>query len=652
MYPLCLATSSQLTVGSSTAGKTAPRQDLNQVPLVSQSWSLTNPLCLPVCDWRDLNKITVKNKACLPNVDDLFDAVQGASYFTNLDFRSGYNQIRIQAEDVPKTAINTPFGHYQFRVMGFGLTNAPATFQSMMNTILQPYLREFVVVFLDDILIFSKTWSEHMQHVRSVLSVLRDNQLFRKRSKCEFGAESVLFLGHCIDGLHIAPDPDKIAAVKVWPAPTSVTEVRQFLEFTNYFRRFIDQYSSLSKNVEEITGKHARFEWNSSRQHAFESLKHALLNAPLLRLADVNRPFRVVTDASHFALGCVLLQELEEDAWHPVAYASRKLSAAEQNYTATERETLAIVFALKTWRIHLYQHFVVITDNMAVVYLKTKPSITKREARWVEFLADYDYTVRHRPGRENPADPLSRRPDLHERNLVENAVPRLNAIEYALAMNDDVSNTISDAYQRDKELTPIIERLKHSLRDNLHDRYYWDESTDRLYLKASPNNRLCIPQCGVRLKLIQEHHECATAGHPGRDRTYFRLARFSTGPEWVSISRDLSKPVISASERREVSHEQGFSSHFQYLIVLGRISQWILLLDCPLLLVASTQFTRLWTDLRNAYILFQQTRRLMLRAALNCTFKTCFVCTGWARPLFPIAIHDSLQLFSKKYSLS
>ena len=493
-----------------------------------------------VCDWRELNKITVKNKACLPNVDDLFDTVQGARYFTKLDLRSGYNQIRIQAEDVPKTAINTPFGHYQFRVMGFGLTNAPATFQSMMNTILQPYLREFVVVFLDDILIFSKTWSEHMQHVRSVLSVLRDNQLFCKRSKCEFGVESVRFLGHCIDGLHIAPDPDKIAAVKVWPAPTSVTEVRQFLGFTNYFRRFIDQYSSLSKNLEEITGKHARFEWNSSRQHAFESLKHALLNAPLLRLADVNRPFRVVTDASDFALGCVLLQELEEDAWHPVAYASRKLSAAEQNYTATERETLAVVFALKTWRIYLFQHFEVITDNMAVVYLKTKPSITKREARWVEFLADYNYTVRHRPGRENPADPLSRRPDLHESNLVENAVPRLNAIEYALAMNDDVSNTISDAYQRDKELTPIIERLKHSLRDNLHDRYYWDESTDRLYLKASPNNRLCIPQCGVRLKLIQEHHECATAGHPGRDRTYFRLARFFY---WPRMGLDIKRFV-------------------------------------------------------------------------------------------------------------
>ena len=153
-------------------------------------------------------------------------------------------------------------------------------------------------------------------------------------------------------------------------------------------------------------------------------------------------------------------------------------------------------------------------------------------------------------------------------------------------MNDDVSNTISDAYQRDKELTPIIERLKHSLRDNLHGRYYWDESTDRLYLKASPNNRLCIPQCGVRLKLIQEHHECARADHPGRDRTYFRLAHFFLlAPEWVSISRDLSKPVISASERREVSHEQGFSSHFQYLIVLGRISPWILLLDCPLRLL-------------------------------------------------------------------
>jgi len=159
-----------------------------------------------VCDWRQLNRITIKNKACLPNIDDLFDTVQGCSYFSKLDLRSGYNQIRIMERDVEKTAINTPLGHFQFRVMGFGLTNAPATFQSLMNSILQPYLRKFVVVFLDDILIFSRSWEEHLQHIRTILDVMRSNQLYCKASKCEFGSRDVLFLGHRIDGQSLSPD--------------------------------------------------------------------------------------------------------------------------------------------------------------------------------------------------------------------------------------------------------------------------------------------------------------------------------------------------------------------------------------------------------------------------------------------------------------
>ena len=160
-----------------------------------------------VCDWRELNRITIKNKACLPNVDDLFDTIQGSAYFSKLNLRSGYNQIRIQDSDVSKTAINTPFGHFQFRVMGFGLTNAPATFQSLMNSILQPHLREFAVVFSDDILVFSKTWEDHQHHLQTVLETLRNSELYCKQSKCEFGVREVLFLGHKINGTSISPDP-------------------------------------------------------------------------------------------------------------------------------------------------------------------------------------------------------------------------------------------------------------------------------------------------------------------------------------------------------------------------------------------------------------------------------------------------------------
>ena len=525
-----------------------------------------------VCDWRQLNRITIKNKACLPNIDDLFDTVQGSRFFTKLDLRSGYNQIRIQEHDVPKTAINTPFGHFQYRVMGFGLTNAPATFQSLMNTILQPYLRQFVVVFLDDILIFSKSWQEHLEHVQRVLQTLRENQLFCNSTKCEFGLEDVLFLGHRINGQSISPDPAKIEAVKSWPTLSSVTEVRQFLGFTNYFRRFISHYSSISAPLEEITGKHAKFEWTDARQKAFESLRSALINSPVLRLADVKRSFRVETDASDFAVAGVLLQEADDQLWHPVAYTSRKLSAAERNYTAGERETLAVVFALKCWRIYLFDHFQLFTDNMAVVHLRTKPTLTQREARWVEFLADFNFTVHHQPGSQNVADALSRRPDhcgkadnISDKIVTDTASsPQVNAIEYALETHPELARSISAGYRSDKELAPIIERLKKTAQDNLHERYYWDEQSGHLYLRAMPNNRLCIPKGKERLLLLQECHDCITAGHPGRDRTYFRLARLFY---WPRMGIDVKRFVRSCDVCQRTKRGQSRSGLLQSLPV-------------------------------------------------------------------------------------
>ena len=520
-----------------------------------------------VCDWRQLNRITIKNKACLPNIEDLFDTIQGSNFFTKLDLRSGYHQIRINERDIPKTAINTPFGHYQFRVMGFGLTNAPATFQTLMNSILQPYLRRFVVVFLDDILIFSKTWEDHLQHVETVFKVLRANKLYCKPSKCEFAIREVLFLGHKVSGTSISPDPEKIKAVAEWPQPNSVTEVRQFLGFANYFRRFIDHYSSISRPLEELTGKNSRFQWNDARQQAFESLRAALLCAPVLRLADVEKKFRVVTDASDIALAGVLLQEGENNSWCPVAYTSRKLTPAERNYTAAERETLAVIHALKCWRVYLFCHFDLITDNMAVTYLRTKPNLTKREARWIEFLADYDFSVHHKPGRENVADPLSRRPDDAEVNRSNMPVAMVNAIEYSLELNPEISREISAGYGRDKDLAPIIRRLRRTQEDNLHDQYYLDEGSGHLFLRASPNDRLCVPRGKLRLKLLQEYHDCVVAGHPGRDRTYFRLAQFFF---WPRMGLDVKKFVKSCDTCQRVKGGQSGSGLLQSLPVPSR----------------------------------------------------------------------------------
>jgi len=507
-----------------------------------------------VCDWRQLNRITIKNKACLPNIDDLFDTVQGSSFFSKLDLRSGYNQIRIKEDDVEKTAINTPLGHFQFRVMGFGLTNAPATFQSLMNNVLQPYLRKFVVVFLDDILIFSKSWEEHLQHIRTVLDAMRSNQLFCKSSKCEFGASDVLFLGHRIDGRSLSPDPSKIRAVQDWPAPSSVKEVRQFLGFANYFRRFISHYSDISAPLEELTGKYSRFCWSDACQRSFEALRSALLCAPILCLADISKPFRVETDASDFAIAGILSQQADDSQWHPVAYTSRKLSSAERNYTATERETLAVVHALKVWRVYLFDEFEVITDNLAVSYLRTKPNLTKREARWVEFLADFHFMVRHRPGAHNIADSLSRRPDLIDLRPDDvEFTSEIQSLEYVTSIDPELVKAISAGYQMDKMFAPIIERMKASADDNLHERYSFDQNSGHLFLRDIDHNRLCIPVGPLRLKILQEHHDCLSAGHPGRDRTYSRLARRFY---WPRMSIDTKAFVQSCDTCQRVKGGQ------------------------------------------------------------------------------------------------
>ena len=487
-----------------------------------------------VCDWRELNRITIKNEACLPNIDDLFDTVQGSLFFTKLDLHAGYNQVRIRTEDVPKTAFNTPLGHYQFKVMGFGLCNAPATFQALMNQVLRPYLRKFVVVFLDDILIFSRNWKEHLEHVRLVLQALRENQLYCKPKKCVWGAKEIHYLGHILSGTLISPDPSKLQAVKDWPTPTTTTQVRSFLGFANYFRRFVKQFADLAKPLDELTGKNTRFQWNDERQNAFEGLKQALLEAPVLHLADVSRPFQIYTDASDLSIAAVLLQAKEEES-HPVAYASRKLTTAEKNYTIAERETLAVVFALKCWRLYLFKHFDIYTDNQAVVYLRTKAHLSKREVRWSEFMAEFHFTVHHIPGRSNTADGLSRQ---------DIPVAQLNSLELALEIESEDARLISEGYSNDPELSHIIERLTNSRSssDSFQERYLWDETNERLYLIKSNSARLCIPKGPIRLKLLQESHDCFYSGHMGRDRTFWKL---SQNFYWPRMGKDVKDFVLS-----------------------------------------------------------------------------------------------------------
>jgi hypothetical protein len=330
-------------------------------------------------DYRALNSITIKYRCTIPRIDDLLDAVAGrSSYFTSLDLTSGYHQILISEEDRPKTAFWTPFGHFHFQVLIEGLTNAPATFQTVMNSILHPYIRKFVVVYIDDILIFSKSKAEHQTHVRLVLEVLKREKFFVCKAKSSFAQSEIKYLGHIVDKQGIRPDPKKVDAVQTWPIPKNVHDVRSFLGLVNYFRKFIEHYSEIAVPLTKLTKKSHPWVWTGRCQYAFELLKQKLIEAPLLRTPDSERlPYEVVTNASDLGLGRVLLQE-----GHLVAFESRKLNSAELNYQTTEKEMLVVVHALRVWRCYLESaEFTVYTDHMSNTYFQTQPNLSRRQAR-------------------------------------------------------------------------------------------------------------------------------------------------------------------------------------------------------------------------------------------------------------------------------
>ena len=380
-------------------------------------------MCL---DYRALNKVTVKNRYCLPRIDQLFDQLGGARVFSSVDLASGYHQVRIPPADIEKTAFRTHVGHYEWKVLPMGLTNAPATFQALMNRLFAPYLNKFVCVYLDDILIYSRTPEEHLEHLRCVLAVLREQKLYAKLKKCDFNLNELKFLGHIVGNGGVRVDPAKVAAVQEWPVPTDGHQVRQFIGLATYFRKFIQGFSVMARCLHDLTKgvpgvAHVRrtkgtvscppFSWTPQCQEAFDNIKHALTHAPVLVLPDYSpdaERFEVVADASMFGIGAVLLQ-----GKRPIAFESHKFTQAERNYPAGQQELLAIIHALRTWRCFVEGvTFTLVTDHHPLTFFNTQPTLSRMQARWADFLAGFHYEWEHRPGRINMADPLSRRPDL------------------------------------------------------------------------------------------------------------------------------------------------------------------------------------------------------------------------------------------------
>ncbi|MGI0135350.1 MAG: reverse transcriptase domain-containing protein [Candidatus Micrarchaeaceae archaeon] len=368
-------------------------------------------------DYRALNRVTEKNTAGLPRMDELFDRLAGAKIFSKLDLRSGYHQIRVHPDDVEKTAFNTRYGHYQYTVLPFGLTNAPATFSALMQQIFDPLIDKFVLVFLDDILIYSRNEAEHADHLRRVLEILRKERLYAKKSKCDFGKSQVNFLGHVISSEGISVEAEKVEAIAKWPDCSNVSELRSFLGLANFYRRFVEGFAAKSHELTELTKKQSKWEWGEAQQRGFQAIKRAISSAPVLIPPNPSLPYTISTDASGYGIGAVLQQD-QGQGLQPICFLSEKLLPAERNYSVGEQEQLAVITALKKWRHYLHGvKCTVLTDNRALQFLETQKELSARQVRWAEIMAPFDLTIQYKPGKENRvADALSRRPDLQPSN--------------------------------------------------------------------------------------------------------------------------------------------------------------------------------------------------------------------------------------------
>jgi hypothetical protein len=364
-------------------------------------------MCIDYCP---LNVVTIKNKYPLPQIDILFDQLSKAKVFSKIDLRSVYNQIRIHPQDILKTAFSTRYGLYEYLVMSFGLTNAPAYFMYLMNSIFMLELDQFVIVFIDDILVYSKCEKRHEEHVRIVLTRLRELKLYAKFSKCDFWLKEVQFLGHILLENGISIDRSKIQQVMEWKAHTSVSEIKSFLGLARYYRRFIPYFLKIAKPMTQLLEKDRKFAWTTECKTSFRTLRTLLTMAPVLAQPDIEKPFDVFCDASGIGLGCGLMQDGKV-----IAYASCQLRKHEANYLTHDLEFVVVVHALKIWRHYQLGNVCnIFTDHKSLKYIFTQPELNMRQCWWLELIKDYNLQVHYHPGKANVVvDALSQKSHCH-----------------------------------------------------------------------------------------------------------------------------------------------------------------------------------------------------------------------------------------------
>lgn len=398
-----------------------------------------------VIDYRNLNEKTIGDAYPLPNISDILDQLGSAKYFSVLDLASGFHQIPMAPKDAPKTAFSTPYGHYQFRRMPFGLKNAPATFQRLMDNVLSGLQGNELFVYMDDIVIYAKSLREHEIKFERLMKRLRNANLKLQPDKCEFLRQEVAYLGHIICSNGVRPDPDKIRSIAEFPHPKNQKNIKQFLGLAGYYRRFIPNFSKVAKPLTDLLKKDKLFAWQFQQEEAFNTLKSFLCSEPVLQYPDFSKSFNLTTDASGYAIGGVLSQgDIGKDL--PIAYTSRTLSDAEQKYSTIEKECLAIVYCTNHFRPYLYgRKFIIITDHKPLIWLHSVKDPSSRLWKWRTKLAEYDYEIRYKAGLlNNNADALSRNPP------VSTALP-LRAIGESNDSSDESLFSAPDSRHRPRE---------------------------------------------------------------------------------------------------------------------------------------------------------------------------------------------------------
>ena len=509
-----------------------------------------------VIDYRALNSVTVRNRYPLPKVDELFDQLLGARYFSKLDLRTGYWQIRMHEDSVAKTAFTSRHGHFEWLVLPMGLTNAPAEFMRMMETTFSAQLNKSVMVFLDDILIYSKTMEEHEKHLRAALKCCADKKLFIKQSKCQFFRQEVEFLGHYVGRSGIRMVEDKVRAVEDWPAPTRQKEVERFIGLAGYYRRFIKDFSKISAPLTELCGTlkkvkggtaartppKKKFVWGEDQRKAFEEVKRAVTSAPCLTLPDPDKPFIVHTDASGYATGAVLMQKFE-DGLKPIAFLSKKMRAAEKRYPVHEQELLAILNALKAWKHYLGgRRFTVWTDHQSLQYLESSTNATPRQLRWAAWLSEFDFAIKYAPGEKNvAADAMSRIDEpIEEEQRAEQSEQYQLATTWLCALADigPLPVRIRQATTNDPSYQQM---LLWSAGQLLRTKKM--EKHDGLLYKLG--GQLVVPDSGtLRAWLLSWAHDADTGAHRSGDRTFEWLKE----RVWWAGMRDSAGRYVSSCE--------------------------------------------------------------------------------------------------------